>query len=859
MIKIIFILAFILNTFGLYSQSDSLRIIAKDSLSKFVTDSTKLKKPSSTGIDTTIFYTSRDTVTLNLKSKIMKLRGTSKLNYKTQNLDAENIDIDFNSSIMEAYGSKIENKSFGFPKFKESGTDYVGEKIKFNFKTNKGIIKFGETELSNGFFFGDKIKRVSQNELFIKNGYYTTCSAPHPHYYFGSPQMKLIAQDKIFLDPIIFYVEDLPIFALPIGLYFPTSSGRKSGLIVPTYGVTKNRGVIYENLGFYWAASEYFDSQLTASIYTKGGYLFKNHSNWVLKDVYNGSIDLSYGKTRFNPEEQFSDAYKIRFNHDHILSPTDRITSNMDFSSANFNQNTSSNINERVKQSITSNASYSSNWDNGNSLSIAYSREQNIINNSYRQGLTTNFNVPNIKIAQIFEKDFVISGRLNWNLNFDKSYDIVNTRYLDNSSRIDTGFTKTQKNFIAISPNFSYSFPKIWMFNVTPSYSINGNLFFRRISNRTYDTLNSRFNDSYEYGVFPEYWYNYGVSLTTRFYGMAKPKVFGINAIRHTVEPSFGYRFDPNFSDNNNYYSTYIDEKQKKSFSYSRFINEGGSHSSQSKGQSLTYGFRNRVEMKIAQGDTIADKNLELLQLDFNGAYNFVLDSFKMSPLSVSFRTPAVPLVNFGGSANFKFYDEISEQTSSGNYKNRNINKTLLESGKGLLRLTDINFNIGTSFNNQGIGTAPNNQTNQPSKRDSSELGERFRQRLDYSYQEPDYFGENSPGYSDIQIPWNLNVSANFSYSQPLLDYITRSFSILTDFTFSLTKTWKVGANAGYDIVNSRLTSTSVNISKDLDCYDLTFRWYPIGNSQGFYLRFGIKASQLKDLMYEKQSNPIYR
>ncbi len=853
---ILFLLLFSVN---LHSQIDSLKFITKDSIQVSVLDTTKVKNTNSTGIDTTIFYSSKDTVSLNLKTKVMKLRGTSKLNYKTQNLDAENIDVDFNSSIMEAYGAKSENKSYGFPKFKESGSDYVGEKIKFNFKTNKGIIKFGETELNNGFFFGDRIKRISQNELFIKSGYYTTCSAPHPHYYFGSPQMKLIAQDKIFLDPIIFYVEDLPIFALPIGLYFPTSSGRKSGLIVPTYAFTKNRGVIYENLGIYWAASDYFDSQLTTSIYTKGGYLFKNHSNWVLKDVFNGSLDLSYGKTRSNPDDQFADAYKIRLNHNHILSPSDRISSNIDFSSANFNQNTSTNIADRVRQTITSNASYNSNWDNGNSLSIAYSREQNIINNSYRQGVTTNFNVPNIKVAEILEKDFVVSGRLNWNLNFDKSYDIINTKFVDNSSRIDTGFTKSQKNYISISPNFSYSFPKLWVFNVAPSYSINGNLFFRRIANRTFDTLNSRYNDSYEYGVFPEFWYNYGISASTRFYGMAKPRIFGVNAIRHTVEPNFGYRYDPNFSNNNNYYSNYIDEKQNKSFSFSRFINEGGSHSSQSKGQSFTYGVRNRVEMKLAQGDTIADKNIELLQLDFNGAYNFVLDSFRMSPLSLSFRTPAVPLVNLSGNANFKFYDEVSEQGTDGTFRSRDINKTLFEAGKGLMRLTDIGFSVSTSINNQGIGTAPNIQANQPGKRDSSELGERFRQRLDYDYKEPDYFGENSYGYSDLQIPWNLNISAQFAYRQPLLNQINRTFNILTDLTFSLTKTWKVSANAGVDLVNSKLTATSVNLTKDLECYDLTFRWYPIGGNQGFYLRFGIKASQLKDLMYEKQSNPIYR
>mgnify|MGYP000994955998 CR=1 FL=1 len=68
-----------------------------------------------------------------------------------------------------------------------------------------------------------------------------------------------------------------------------------------------------------------------------------------------------------------------------------------------------------------------------------------------------------------------------------------------------------------------------------------------------------------------------------------------------------------------------------------------------------------------------------------------------------------------------------------------------------------------------------------------------------------------------------------------------------------------VNFDAIYDVVSKNFNNTTFNITKDLHCWSLTARWYPIGINQGFYLRFGIKASQLRDLQIEKQSSPLFR
>ena len=64
--------------------------------------------------------------------------------------------------------------------------------------------------------------------LFVEDGKFTTCDLDHPHYYFGSPTMKITVKDKIVARPIFLYIADVPVFALPFGI-FPSERGRRSG------------------------------------------------------------------------------------------------------------------------------------------------------------------------------------------------------------------------------------------------------------------------------------------------------------------------------------------------------------------------------------------------------------------------------------------------------------------------------------------------------------------------------------------------------------------------------------------------------------------------------------------------------
>ncbi len=816
------------------------------------------------GIDSVVVYSAKDTVRFDMKEMKMRLRGDAKFDYKDQKLESEVIELDFKESTIHASGIKNTNGILlGYPKFNEAGEQYVGEDIRFNFKTKKGTIKLGETELSEGFYFGETIKRVSESEFFVENGYYTTCDSPDPHYHFGSPEMKMIANDRMLLDPLIFYVEDLPIFYLPVGLFFPTQGGRQSGLLVPSFFFSKNRGVVFEDIGLYWAVSDYFDTQVTADFYSKGGYIIKNKSNWSLKDVHSGNVELKYGKTRNDPDSEYSQDWSLRLNHNQKLNPSEQISANLNFLSSNFNANTSTNQLTRSLQNASSNASYSRSFDNGSSISLAFTREQNIITEDYTQSENASIRIPNIYPL----KSFVSPN--SWLRNVSFSLSSSARRSTRRTMQADSSIDFDDKFLVSHTPNISIS-PQLGFFNVSPSISVKANNYLRRVKKR-FVPEDSSVSESIESGFFTEAWASYGLNIRTRLFGMIddkhqllgfiKPSLIGIKAFRHTWEPTLSFRYTPDYS-NSAFYDTYTDENGRE-FRYSVFEKDGGAHAPSNLIQSVSYSDVQSFDIKIARGDSLEDKNVELMKLNFRTSYNFAADSLNFSDLTLGFRTPAIKFINFNGNATFTFYDQdiIRNETTGEPESLRKVNRFLIESGGGLAKLTRLSLNVNTSFSSDGISF--DNQNLPPpadSPEDSISLGERFRIRDTDEYMEPDIFGDSTPGYLPLNVPWSVNLGLSYAYTRPVT--IGREdnsrINLTARFSFSLTSTWNINSSAQYDFIQEELLNPSISLTKDMHCWDLSLQWYPIGFSRGFYLRFGIKASQLKDLMLEKRSAPIY-
>ena len=69
----------------------------------------------------------------------------------------------------------------------------------------------------------------------------------------------------------------------------------------------------------------------------------------------------------------------------------------------------------------------------------------------------------------------------------------------------------------------------------------------------------------------------------------------------------------------------------------------------------------------------------------------------------------------------------------------------------------------------------------------------------------------------------------------------------------SITKNWKIGFRSGYDFKNKEFTYTSIDIYRDLHCWEMMFNWIPLGFHQSYNFVIKVKSSLLQDLKLTKK------
>ncbi len=825
------------------ARTDMPHKIANDSLTAHRDTVRAVKSPS--GIDSIVTYSASDSIVYSLSNKTMYLYGKGSIRHKEIALKAENIDINWNTSILNAQGvidtADTSGKKYrGLPDLIDGGETYKGSKIVYNFKTKKGKIDLGETEIEKGYYHGEAIKKMDAEVLFVGDGRYTTCELEHPHYYFASPEMKVTLKENIVARPVYLYVSDVPIFALPFGI-FPNERGRRSGIIAPAYGES-SRGRYLTHFGYYWAISDYMDFSGRADGYTKGSWVLYGDYRYALRYDFTGGISGSYAKSvtgeRGDPGYSNEKLFNIHLSHNQEFNPTTRLVVDFTFSSGSYYQQTSNNLPDLLRQNIISNATLSKSWEGTpNSMSINVRRDQNLQTGQLSEVLPSfSFNR-----AQSFPLRF---GSRPGDVSSLKWFELIGYTYggqfLNTRNKIPDpagGFQKDERQGVNHALAFNAS-PKLGYFTITPFFNYTEKWYNKSVR-KEFNPTDSSVTTRDVHTIKAVRFYDVGVSASTKFYGIFQPGILGITGIRHQVTPSISYTYQPDFSKRSyGYYGRYTDAsgaEQKYSF-YEREV-FGGAPSEERQAISLSLG--NVFEMKTASGDSTGRENkFQLLNLTLSTGYNFVRDSLKLDQLVVGYRTSIGQWLGIGGGSTFNFYKfepyPLSPQTG------RRINKYLIKEEGRLAELTSFSISLSTKLSGE-----KKKSTAGPTK------------SVEDSVRVPKsgYVGLFDSEEPDFSIPWNLDLTWNFSQSQPDPRVKARSSNISAGLGFNLTENWKITASGSYDILNKEFAAPQVTVYRDLHCWEMNFSWVPTGPYSNYRLEIRLKAPQLQDIKVTKQSS----
>lgn len=835
--------------------ADSIKSAQKDSIA--ISDSLKQKKEND--IDAVINAAASDSLIFQVKKKKMYMYGSGELKYKSTDLKSAKIFIDYDKNELEAFGvedtsdtAKVKLK--GLPRLTEGGETFEGSYIRHNFKTQKGFISLAKNKEKDQRYEGEKVKKVDKSTFFIEDGMFTSCESDTPHTYFTASQMKVMQKDKIIAKWIFMNIGGVP---LPIPLPFaviPNESGRRSGIIIPGYGQDGRRGQYFHNFGYFWALSDYFDVALTGDYYTKGGWGARSRFRYAKRYDFNGSLDAGYSKISIgdanDPTSKRSEQsdWRLSWNHFQSIDPTAQLSANLQFVSSNYLNNNSIDYNTLLSQQIYSAASFSKSWENS-SISVNYSRTQYLNNGDVDEAF------PNVSYSQnVFypfrnESSFT-EGKQKW-------YELIGISYSGQFSNSNSKKENVKTSKLGALHNISLNFsPKVGYVNVSPNFGYQEKWYNKRIKmeptkyNYTYsstgktETRDTVIERSIKELNFVRT-FSMGVSASTKIYGVMNPNLLGVESFRHTLMPSISYNYQPDFSDDVwGYYDSYTDAKGNK-VRYDKYRNEifGGGGSGRS--QSINFSVGNVFEIKMAKtpGDTTKEqKKIQLLNFDASVGYNFAADSMKLRDLSLSYRTQIGDLLNLSGSSSYTFYDQIVEKSQSGQDNYRYVNQYLASNGKGLFRLTNLNFSISSTLSGERLKSDEQKEVKNPDANDDL-----------VAIKKKDFIALYDDSQTpDLTIPWNLSLSYNFNFSKPNPSQSDVFSNLSADLGFSLTKNWKFTVRGSYDFQEKKVSAPQITVFRDLHCWEMNFTWNPLGTYNGFRFEIRMKAPELQDIKVTK-------
>ena len=820
-------------------------VVVSDSLS--IADS--LKQKTSNDIDAIVYANAKDSLKFDVKNKEMYLFGKGDIKYKETQLTSGNIKINFETSMLEAIGrvdttDTLSTKLVETPVLVEASDTYEGKTIKYNFKTQQGFITYAKNNSENKNYTGEKVKKVDKKTFFISDGKFTTCDADTPHYYFGADKMKIIQGDKIIAKWIFMYIGGVPIpIPLPWGV-FPNKTGRASGIIAPSYGHNATQGWYLRNMGYFYAINDYADATLTGDYYFKGGYGVRGRLRYKKRYSFTGNINGGFSNKIQNEitDPDYSERFNwnINVSHNQKITPTMQLDVRLKFMSSDYLKDNSPNIKDLVKQDIVSNATFTKRWEgSGTNLTINYSRTQNLETGNITEDLPT----------LSFSKSRMYPFQSKSGNSKDKKwYEYIGMNYSGKfrnnrkKTQIDSVTTKhTIHGGLDHSVNISAS-PKLGHFSISPSVRLNSKWYNKR-QVQGYDTaLDTLGQDSLYYNSYDinelntVNTFNFSLSASTKLYGMAQPQMLGVAAFRHTFEPRLSYSYHPDFSDDKwGYYDTYIDTTGRI-IKYDKFGNQIFSGSGSGEAQRLSLSLGNIFEIKTIKDptDTTSEsKKIKLLDIGISSGYNFVADSLNFDDVSVNFRTQIGKMLTLHGSSVFTPYE----------YRNgRSINQFLANNGKPLLRMTSFNLNLSSSLSADLFKSEE-----KKNKEKENELDEDFIGNNDKSDDYIELYDDEEPNF---EMPWNLNLTYNYNYSNR--GKVSERSNIGADLSFNLTKKWKFTCRGSYDVTNKKINAPQVTIYRELHAWEANLVWTPIGTYKGFRFEIRLKAPEFRDLKISK-------
>jgi hypothetical protein len=262
------------------------------------------------------------------------------------------------------------------------------------------------------------------------------------------------------------------------------------------------------------------------------------------------------------------------------------------------------------------------------------------------------------------------------------------------------------------------------------------------------------------------------------------------------------------------------------------------------------------MKVKSAKDTVTGTKKVMLIDnFSINTSYDLAKDSMRWSDIVLSARTTLFKKIQINYASSYSpyglyrqpFYGYTMVDFYSNPFYNPVpgpvINKSQYSMNKKLLRFINSGWNLSV-----GYELKPKAKTTKKPAPSSA------------TKEEIEDLQSNPNLYIDWDNPWSFHFDYNFRLTNtPIVSTGKIKRDVVQTIRFSgdvnITPKWKVSVQTGYDFQQKAFAYTSINMYRDLHCWEMRFNWIPYGTQKSWNFTISAKSSLLQDLKLTKKKD----
>ncbi len=207
--------------------------------------------------------------------------GHVEILYQDIKITCDDVDFDNDTMALVAHGNVIMD---------QGPRRFTASELHYNLKTKTGTFIDATGQAAPEYYFtGKKVEKLDATHFRLFDATFTSCSPePRPPWRFKIRHATIEEEGYGSFHGVSLQVKGVPVFYLPY-LLWPVKTERTSGLLVPTFGYSNQRGMYLGN-ALYLALARSYDTTIYLDTYSQGWFGIGNQWRWAPKAHARGDV-----------------------------------------------------------------------------------------------------------------------------------------------------------------------------------------------------------------------------------------------------------------------------------------------------------------------------------------------------------------------------------------------------------------------------------------------------------------------------------------------------------------------------------------------------------------------------------------